>query len=969
MSTAGNAGCGFLVSVAVAAVRISSADAAGYRPPPAGQPPATALTWTSPRPPPPRFDTAGGASMEIGGLHADPALAVYLVVGNAPARGRALIRNAKGDCAMLRVFDADERLTHWQYVEPGLEAPICHPRDAYVDGLPPPVPADAALLRGALLDAHFALVGRGVHQVRVQTGVKATDLRLVLTAALPFGVSFQNGHFSPWRDCPERLYACVPPRAEELTIACVEGAVRVLDERDRVLREASDKRASTLNVERTDCVWTFEFPEKVWRFRAWGFPLILCTTPEAARAIRASAEVLPDGSVVSHKFQRRIAELLPGILAPENVGAAEALIVPLASRQAAWLRDPLRNVKLFGYGTSLPKVAYALRRQNVDPADPWGGLFFREPKPNAAPKPRPRWDGFLPVGGFGDRAHSSTPAALAKAALLDEPINPYYGKRELLFRAAAACLRDLLALSEAEVWRNAATDPYPSGMSFQMGQKDLPPFGLAAPHLPEAVRAIWTEGVRHMVDRTFTDRLVSCRNQSSHQLVSYAEFARGAQDPVYDRLSRLFARRFAAGAHPAGYHEEATGPCGSYIGMTHWHMAVYYRLSGDREFLDSIRNSYRFFNHTVAPEPGGGVLGGFNFNHRVSMGFFQEQWSGAKGILDDVLPEVGLWAAGPPGTPESRQRREERAREQILKGLKKTYEEFPGQTGDPRFEYDAEPDKSGIWPACEPQPFTRTFADQLLAVKRPGYYAVIYIGKPMAEWAYRRNHPRFRKPMPDDAENTGKPIKEKYVLPFLGGGLSLFWTPDYGAAVMAANWSALMHHGLVAFNPDGTRDWEDYYATAVKLDEPNGRLTVTGRIAGLPLRYTRRYRFEPEQLAIELTVAADADVSLMRLIENVPLAGGKRKKRGAELSGPHADEAAPGMDFTVMDSASCGVRFELAAPRPLRVCRTGPLGKYGDYRINRVEIELPATLKQGEAARLAYRLTPVRGPVSSPAEP
>jgi len=939
----------FAAALLVLAALADPAGAAGYRPPPAGRTPATALNWTTPRPPRPRFGAAAGPAFEIGGLSARPAFTVYLVAEGAPVRGRAQCRNGKGDRAMLRVFDAGERLTHWQYVEPRRDEPIYNPRDAYVDGLPPPVPSKTQSAKDAVLDAHFALVGRGVHQLRVQTGSPWTSTRLVLTARLPFGVSFQNGDFSPWEDCPNRLYAYVPPHAEKLQLGRVEGSLRIVDDRNRVLCETGGKGSASIKVERTGCVWTFEFPDypkKRWKFRAWGFPLILCTTPEAARAIRASVETLPNGSVVAHKFQRRIAELLPELLAPANVGKAEDLIVPLANRKDAWLRDPLRNAKQFGYGTSLPKVAYALRHQNVDPSDTRRGGRFASKK-------------------GGGQAATAAAGALAKAALLDEPINPYYGKTELLYRAAAASLRDLLQLNEAEVLPRAERDPYPTGMSFPMGQRLLPPFGLAVPHLPDTVRTIWTEGARRMVDRTFTDPLVSCRNQSSHQLVSYAEFARGTRDPAYARLSRLFARRFAAGAHPAGYHEEATGPCGSYIGMTHWHMAVYYRLSGDREFLKSIRNSYRFFNHTVAPEPEGVVLGGFNFNHRVSMGFFQEQWGGAKGILDDVLPEVGLWASGPPSSPESRQRREERARETIRNSLKKNFNDYPGWIGDPRFEYYAQPDKSAIWPALEPQPFVRAFAKELLAVKRPGYYAVIYIGKPMAEWAYRRNHDRFRKPMPENAENTGKRIQQKYVLPFLGGGLSLFWTPQYGTAVMAANWSALMHHGLVAFSPDGTRDWADYYATAADVDEAKNTLTITGRIAGQPLRYTRVYRFEPEQLTIELTIKADADVSLARLIENVPLAGGKRKKRGAGISVPHADDHAPATGFAVTNSTGSGVQFELARPHPLRVCRTGPLGKDGDYQINRIEIELPAKLKTGEQVRLAYRLQPVRAGTGS----
>jgi len=71
---------------------------------------------------------------------------------------------------------------------------------------------------------------------------------------------------------------------------------------------------------------------------------------------------------------------------------------------------------------------------------------------------------------------------------------------------------------------------------------------------------------------------------------------------------------------------ESGGPDATYIGITHWHEAVYYRHSKDPVILESLRRSYRFFNHTVAPEPDGKMLGGFNFGHRTGNGFYAEQW-------------------------------------------------------------------------------------------------------------------------------------------------------------------------------------------------------------------------------------------------------------------------------------------------------------------------------------------------------
>lgn len=966
-------------------------DRSGSRPPPergvpiaADEPgsPEMKPTWPGARPPRPEFDPASEHPVTLGPFHPRPAMALYVVLDRPHARARVQAHGSKDDFVMVRSFDAGEGLVHWQYVEPGLDAPIENPRDTYVDGLPPLAIAAWKRPGKVFLDGSFALVGEGVHQVRlqggrgietlgtreidggvhqirIQAGLGRTAVRVALSEDLPYGVSFQNGDFTPWGGCPRRVYAYVPPRARWLHLAVRKGKVRVLDEAGRELWRSDNGKDPKVPVTRHETVWTFELPPGQFSFRAWGFPLILCTSREAARAIHASVEVLDDGAVVCHRFQRRIAELMPKLLAPENVGLADDLIVPLSSRREGWLADPLRNVKLCGYSPFIRGIAHALRRQNVDPASRWSGAFEGYDPAEGVVLEDHRWDTFLRVHALGGSQGKSGAAAagLAKAALLDNRLNPYFGRRELLYRTAAACLRDLMVLNEAEVWPSAAADPYPSSMSFPMGQKNLPPFALSAPHMPDDVRDLWTEGVRRMVDRAFTNQLVTCRNQSSHCLVVNEEFARGSGDRVYTRLSRLYAKRFARGAHPAGWHMEACGPCGSYIGMTHWHMAVYYRLSGDDAFLQAIRRSYRYFNHTVAPEPDGRtMLGGFNFNHRVGMGFFLEQWSGAKGILDDVLPEVGLWA-GPAPTEEGEAKAVEKAKEKIARELAKAKDVFPGSLTDPRFFYYAEPDRSGVWPAKEKRGFIRNIANDLIAVKRPAYYLAVYVGKPAGEF-YIRGREKLRPPYAGDGESRGVKAKQKPVTPYLGGGMTLFWTPEYGTALMATNWSPLCHHGLVATRADGKRYWEDYHKTDFDLDEAQAELTVTGRVEGHPLAYTRRYRFADDELSVEVELRAEEAVRLARLIENVPLAVGKRKKRGAEIVLP--DDAARTAQFHVEDETGAGVEFVLDRPRPLRVCPDGLVSHYRSYQIGRVEIGLPAELAKGERVKLAYRIRPSR---------
>ena len=111
---------------------------------------------------------------------------------------------------------------------------------------------------------------------------------------------------------------------------------------------------------------------------------------------------------------------------------------------------------------------------------------------------------------------------------------------------------------------------------------------------------------------------------------------------------------------------ESEGPDPGYAGLSHYHMAVYAREANSQTMLDAIRKSYRFFNHTVAPEPdvldGTGkliertMLGACNFGHRTAGSFVDEQWMGARGITSDIqeVPEVGLWPISSGGVTDAR---------------------------------------------------------------------------------------------------------------------------------------------------------------------------------------------------------------------------------------------------------------------------------------------------------------------------
>lgn len=903
------------------------------------------------------------AAESLGPFAPRPVVAVYLAVDDEPCEITVSVTQEAvkdGDRFLLRLFDAQENLSFWRYTQ-FAEEDLCQ-EFAGNEGIDL-VPLETARAQGPTrLEETFTLAPGGVYQLRVTTGFQPVGVRIETSRPLPWGVSFQNGEASPWEGQPETFSLYIPARAEELELS--GGPGRVMSDGRMLAELTAENRSAKVPVARTGEVWSITLNDpKRWTLRAAGLPAILCPNPESAARIQGSLVTLPDGTVVCHRFQERILELLPGLLDKTLVGETEELVQPLSSRLEAWLADPLRNVILVdGYLATIEK---SLRSQNLDPASHWSGSLDGWRDKAAAQAPENRWDRLRAIGGLyaGASSHYGNAAEhLAHAALTDDPTNPYFGKRELLMRAAAAALRDLAALAENEVWNGIADmDPYPGMMAFAMGQKTLPVFGVAAPHMPEEVRAVWTEGVRRIVDRSYCDNLVSARNQSSHYLVAFQAFADGSGLPEYQTLARLYCRRWNAGMSAPGYHMEACGPDASYIGMTHWHEAVYARMSDDPAILESLRRSYRFFNHTVGPEPDGRVLGGFNFNHRVGEGFYGEQWSGAKGIADDLLPEVGVWA-GPEPSPDALEKRRNEAAERIRKFMEApSHPLYADITSWRYWGFAPAPDRSGVFPCQEEEPFIRVFGDELIAVKRPAYYLSCYVGKPAAEF-YIRYRENFRLPFANDAEDSGGELPDmRKVTPFLGGGLTGLWTEGFGHSIMTAAWAPTTHHGITATLPGGRRMWEDYHAHSFTLDEAAGTLTIRGKIEGVPVDYVRAYTFADDHLKVDLTLEASAPAELEALVENIPVCRGEWKLRGSELSaGGVSSGEVTAPEFQLLDSAGHGVRFAFGEPLRLNLVPDGlKTGGWRKLQFGRVEVCLPETLQPGQPVRLSYQVWPV----------
>ena len=553
--------------------------------------------------------------------------------------------------------------------------------------------------------------------------------------------------------------------------------------------------------------------------------------------------------------------------------------------------------------------------------------------------------------GYGFSPYAAMVHAVgAYLATHAHPCNPFgpeaqgevYGERALLARAAISSMMNFLLIDEDE--RPLAGGSRDDGaLGFQLGGYNAI-YGLAAPafkrafsevmledgsSLGERGYALWTQMARRIsVDRHLAARISQNHNQSSDLLDLFAGLVEGLKGEVrpevepWRRGAELFVHRFVneferVYPHSPRFGEGWGGTDGTYGGRTHKAFAKFW-MSTSGENWQCVENegryalslSMNYFNHTVAPEPVvytpadaeemsperlerrpglGAVVGGFGWARRLPDAI---QWRHSE--APDFAPDIAslaLW------------RRHERA--PTLEAAYSAIAEVKRESwrtatylgvGLTRF-WPLVAKMSGLrlperldelaWPAEDPNTFEVFGArvgsdgdgspDQLIAeqiaVRKPSYYASFYTARAnQSPGAYHERHLH------------------------IGGALTIWWTPSYGAGIVSTNWSEASLQGLGAVDADGVlqregrifrqtgggnfldtygrehRYTDDDQRRVVDDPEPSHEAMALEGNLGL-LSYRRDVTFEDDRMRVTLTLEnpTASALSLQELYENFPV--------------------------------------------------------------------------------------------------
>lgn len=856
-------------------------------------------------------------------------------------------RKSRPTPTLLRVFDPQENLV-LRHEWPGEPTEKPEPEELRI-----PVPTAAP----------------GIYQVVVNGGYSVSwsrsTVELSTDPELEFGVF---GHLQWLTGVGEQFadtYIYLPPGLRKLPITAADQLERlsIFDDTGLAMLELGKTRMSG-EVELPasgEHIWRLQAAGPFYRLDFKGYPIIVCPSDSAARAIHASVDVMPDGSLCFHKHQVAAWQLLQQY--KQRPASDYAVTVePLEKLEAALMKEPGRNTLLFGYYGVMANLPPVLATQNLDKASPWFGAIWTwrdEEGKEKSGNPLADYD------RAGLEAFAGLNGTLAAMYWMKADFNPYYHNPKLLNRIAASALLDQMVMREGE-FCNASNTGYWGIQAFTLEHSHSAAFSLVFKEVPREAQRVWRAGQQRLTDRSLYGTVGGCTNQWTILLDGLWRYYQGTGDKAYEqavmRNMHWLINCMFQGQRPAGYMTEANGPDATYNGISGHTMSVIYHDSQDPLILESLRRCFDLFNHTIAPEPDGKWLGSSGYCHRTPGDWVSPQYGAGIGPMSDNLPEAGLrypghgtWAYYEPITDEAGRVKAEEDLRKILKyAPENSFELEKANAGRARGAFDINFANWRIYenkylpgklPCTATEAFTRNFGDEFFCVKRPAYYAFLYGGVPYQEWQMNSRPKDYVEQYPHN------------------DGLCMFWSPEFGSSLLTKNWGASRANTLLVKVGKDAVLWPWYMDTKSSFDATAGTAELTGKIRETPLSYRRAYRFLDDGIECALTVTSADAFQAQSVWECLPYP---------------LDDIKPGMQVRLLDAqgqvvesgkAATAIRFSNPAGRGHTITFAQPvvveLGQdetedhYGGKRVyGRALVNMPAQWTAGQEYVLRYRLMP-----------
>ena len=808
--------------------------------------------------------------------------------------------------------------------------------------------------------------GPGVYQVIVN-GYDDAEVEVATAPELGFGVFGHLQYLTGKGDQFSDAYVYLPPALARLPVVAskkLESLALIDDQGQEQLRlDAEQMKGEVRLPAQGEHVWRLSARGSNYRLDFKGLPIILCPSRETAAAIKASVDIMPDGTVCFHKHQVRAWQLLQEYR-QRPAADYEVEVRPLEDSEQALLADPARNQLLFGHYGVMAVLPAVLSSQCLAPSSPWFGAILGWKDEHGQPRTdNPCAD----YNRLGREALAALNKDLAALYWMEGSFNPYHHDERLLNRVVIGVLLDSLVMREGE-------HVFPSNIyyygnhGFALTHSHSGAFSLVYRDVPPEVQEVWHAGQQRVTDRYLYGTVGGCTNQWTVLLEGLWRYYEGTGEERYREAVLRNAHWLTScalwntGQRPAGYMTEALGPDATYNGITGHYLSYLYHRSGEPELLEALRRCFHLFNHTVAPEPEGPWLGSSGFCHRTPGDWTGPQYGAGLGTMSKHLPEAGVrypdhapWAYPPPAIDEASRR----AAEAQLSKLMRYYDEN---------HFDAEKANAGralgafdimftnwrlyrneLVPGtlpCQAQDsFTRNFGGEFLCVKRPGYYAFLFGAQDYQLW-----------------QKGTRPQDHNHQFPH-NDGLCMFWSPEFGVSLLSKNWGAAQGNTLLADLGDEIQ-WPWYWDTTCELDEANATAKLTGTIHKTPLGYERLYRFEEDHMECAITVRAEEAVTVKRLSECIPFPLAETKPGGLDVKlldagGKEIAGGSPAKALYFTNAGGQGHLLVLGHALPVDVGQDHSTDHYkGEHDWGRALIALPSKWASGAEYVLEYSLRP-----------